>query len=513
MKKIFSVLLSLVIISLSVLPCFAAEEECNCGEPPIIYVAALGSGYVFLDAGTENERTLFRPETSDILNDFAPLVPAAANLLLDKNYDAFGDVLINCVNASFGMLALDNEGKSHERVTSEEFHPDEETPHGIDHNYYFGYDFRLDPVENAHKLHTFIQEVKELTKHDTVRFRASSMGGVVTMSYIKLYGTEDIETIIFQCCPLQGTAVAGELYNGKVEINKDALLNYATCALPDIGSDALAGILYTLIEMLDAGGVWLGLVDIADVLVANLKDRVFDEALIPIFGTMPGIWSFVPHEYYESAKEFMKLDEETHKVLLQKLDFYHYEVQQQAETLLKQAQAGGTEIYIVAGYNMQRTPLVTAYKNNSDGTVDTQYATIGATCAYIGETLPEDYTQARFPETRYISPDRVIDASTCALPECTWFIKDMLHSTTHDGHGEFYKVLFNSDIQLTVNDMSEYPQFMQNDVNNQTFTKVKATLGNDVLDALSNASERTSFLNIMKLLVAFFESFWDFMIG
>jgi hypothetical protein len=133
--------------------------------------------------------------------------------------------------------------------------------------------------------------------------------------------------------------------------------------------------------------------------------------------------------------------------------------------------------------------------------------------AYIGETLPDDYTQARFPDTRYISPDRMIDASTCALPECTWFIKDMLHSTTHDGHDEFYKVLFNSDLQLTVNDMSEYPQFMQNDVNNQTFTRVKPTLGNDVLDALSNASERTSFLNVMKLIVAFFESFWDFMMN
>ena len=513
MKKVFSVFLTVVLVALSVLPCFAANDSCTCGEPPIIYVAALGSGYVFLDAGTENERTLFRPETSDILNDFAPLVPAAGQLILDHNYDAFGDVLIDCVNKSFGMLALDNEGKSHERVTSEEFHPDTDTPHGIDHNYYFGYDFRLDPVENAQKLHTFIQEVKELTKHDTVRFRASSMGGVVTMSYIKLYGTDDIETIIFQCCPIQGTAVAGELYNGKVEINKDALLNYATCALPDLGSDAFAGILYTLIEMLDAGGVWSGLVGIADVLVLNLKDRVFDEALIPIFGTMPGIWSFVPHEYYESAKEFMKLDEETHAVLLEKLDFYHYEIQQQAEALLKEAQANGTTVYIVAGYNMQRTPLVTAYKNNSDGTVDTQYATIGATCAYIGETLPENYTQARYPETRYISPDRVIDASTCALPESTWFIKDMLHSTTHDGHGEFYKVLFNSDIQLTVNDMPEYPQFMQNDVNNQTFTKVKPTLGNDVLDALSNASSQTSFLNVMKLLVAFFESFWKFMMG
>ena len=511
MRKILSLILAVIITAVGIVPCFAAEEECNCGEPPIIYVAALGSGYVYLDKGTENEKTLFRPETSDILSDFAPLVPAAAQLLLDGNYDAFGDVLIECVNSSFGMLALDNEGKSHERVTSEEFHPEAEPPHSIDHNYYFGYDFRLDPVENAQKLYTFIQEVKELTKHDTVRFRASSMGGVVTMSYIKLYGTDDIETIIFQCCPLQGTAVAGELYNGKVEINKDALLNYATCALPDLGSDALAGILYTLIEMLDAGGVWLGLVGIADKLVSNLKDRVFDESLIPIFSTMPGIWSFVPHEYYESAKEFMKLDESTHEILLDKLDFYHYEVQQQAEKLLKDAQAKGTKVYIVAGYNMQRTPLVTAYKNTSDGTVDTQYATLGATCAYIGETLPKNYKQARFPETNYISPDRVIDASTCALPECTWFIKDMLHSTTHDGHDVFYKALFNSDIQLTVNDMEEYPQFMQNDVNNQTFTKVRALTGNQVVDAFNTASDQTTFLNVMKLVATFFDTVFKYL--
>lgn len=513
MKKILSVFLATVLLCIGLLPCFAAEEKCNCGEPPIIYVAALGSGYVFLDAGTENERTLFRPETSDILTDFAPLVPAAADLILTKNYDAFGDVLISCVNASFGMLALDNEGKSHERVTSEEFHPDKDTPHGIDHSYYFGYDFRLDPIENAQKLRVFIEEVKDLTKHDTVRFRASSMGGVTTMAYLKLYGSADIETIIFQNCPIQGTAVAGELYNGKVEINKDALVNYATCALPSMDSDVLGGILYTLIDMLDKGGVWMGLVDIADDLVLNLKDRVFDEALIPIFSTMPGIWSFVPHEYYESGKEFMKLNEETHGVLLDKLDFYHYEVQQNAEQLLKTAQADGTNIYIVAGYNMQRTPLVTAYKNTSDGTVDTQYASVGATCAYIGETLPEDYEQARFPETKYISPDRMIDASTCAVPECTWFIKDMLHSTTHDGHDEFYKVLFNSDAQLTVNDMSEYPQFMQNDTVNQSFTPVKATLGSEVLDALSTASSQTSFLNVMKLLVAFLDAFWEFMIG
>ena len=511
MKKLLTVFLACVILCSSVLPCFAAEEKCTCGDTPIIYVAALGSGYVFLDAGTENEKQLFRPKTEELLEDFAPLIPAAGELLLYGNYDDFGDVLIDCVNASFGMLAMDNEGNSQPNVTSEEFHPDTQE-HGIDHSYYFGYDFREDPIENAKKLRAYIEEVKEITKHDTVRMRASSMGGVTTLAYLNLYGSDGIETIIFQNCPLQGTAVAGELFNGKVEINKDALVRYASGALPSMDSDVLAGILITLIDMLDSAGVWAGLVDIADVLVANLKDRVFDEALIPIFATMPGIWSFVPDEYYESAKVFMKLDEATHAVLLERLDYYHYEVQANAGELLKTAQANGTNIYIVAGYNMQRTPLVEAYKNNSDGTVDTEYASVGGTCAYIGEQLPDDYKQAVPGEYNYISPDRVIDASTCALPEQTWFVKDMLHSTTHDGHDLFYRTLFSSKEQLTVHDMSDYPQFMQNDTVNQTFYRVQRE-GTELEEALKDASQQTSFFNIMKLISTFFKNLWKFMMG
>ena len=511
MKKILSSLLAIVILCVGVLPCFAVDKKCDCGDSPIIYVAALGSGYVFLDAGTENEKQLFRPKTEDILSDFAPLVPAAGDLILHGDYDAFGDVLLDCVNASFGMLAMDAEGNSQPNVTSEEFHP-ENADHGIDHSYYFGYDFREDPIENAKKLKVFIEEVKEITGHDTVRMRASSMGGVTTLAYLNLYGSDGIEMIILQNCPLQGTAVAGELYNGKLHIDKDALVRYASGALPSMDSDVLAGILITIIDMLDSAGVWAGLVDIADVIVANLKDRVFDEALIPIFATMPGIWSFVPDEYYETAKSFMKLDETTHAVLLDRLDYYHYEVQSKAGELLKDAQANGTNIYIVAGYNMQRTPLVEAYKNTSDGTVDTTYASVGATCAYLGEELPKDYKQAVASEYNYISPDRMIDASTCALPEQTWFIKDMLHSTCHDGHDEFYRVLYQSKEQLTVHDMEEYPQFMQNDTVNQTFTSVHRE-GTELEEAMKDAVMQTSFFNIMKLISTFFKNIWRFLMG
>ncbi len=505
MKRVLSVILSFVIAVAALVPCFAANGKCTCGQTPTIYVAALGSAQVILDEGTENEKVLFRPETDDLIETILPVVPAAVELVVTKDYDKFGDVLIECVNEAFGMLALDGNGDSHERVTSPEAHPDT-AEHGEGRSYYFGYDFRMDPVETARKLHTYIEEAKELTGHDTVQIRASSMGGVVMMSYIRLFGTEDIETIIFQNCPLLGTAVAGELFNGKVEINTDALIRYAECALPALEMDFLSAVLYALVEALDAAGVFDALVGIADKLVLELKDRVFDECLIPIFGTLPGIWSFVPDEYYESGKEFMKLDAEAQAGLIAKLDFYHYEVQGKAESLLRGAQADGTNIYIVAGYNMQRTPLVTAYMETSDGTVDTKYASCGATCAPIGEQLPEDYTQARFNDIDYISPDRMIDASTCMLPECTWFVKDMLHSTTHDGHGIFYDTLFASEEQLTVFDMEEYPQFMQNDTINQTFHPV-AELSSPVEDSFNMLETIPSFLNFVKLITVVIKTF------
>ncbi len=512
MKKLLSITLAVIMIAIGVLPCFAADGSCTCGQTPIIYVAALGSGSIYLDEGTENQKQLFRPDVGEMLGEFTPIIPAVADLISTKNYDAFGDVLIPCVNNAFGMLAMDSEGNSQPRVTTEEFHPDT-ADHGIDYSYYFGYDFRVDPIENAKLLHKYIQEVKEVTGHDTVRCRASSMGGVTFMAYLRLYGSKDIETIIFQNCPLQGTAVAGELYNGLVEINKDALLRYAECALPSMDSDFFGAFLYMLLEMLDGAGVLRDLVGVADNLVLNLKDRVFDEALIPIFGTMPGIWSFVPDEYYETAKEFMGINDGEHQVLVDRLDYYHYEVQQSAEELLNQAKADGTNVYIVAGYNMQRTPLVTAYKNTSDGTVDTVYASLGATCADIGEQLPEDYKQAAHKEAWYISPDRMIDASTCILPENTWFVKDMLHSTTHDGHDEFYRILHESEEQLTVFDMEEYPQFMQNDTVNQTFVEVLPLRGTHLENVAAQAIQMPSFMSFMKLFVTFFEEFYHWMVG
>jgi len=501
MKKTLSIILSIILTATLFVPAFAAEEKCDCGFNPVIYVAALGSATVYENPGAENEKALFRPETMPLVTEAVSVILPVIPALVAGNFDKFGDALIGFVNSAFGALALDGDGNSKENVYAPEEYPTDAN-HGIEYSYYFGYDFRLDPYTHADRLYKDIQTIKELTGHDKVQLKASSMGGVVTMAYLERYGTEDIETVIFQNCPIQGTAVAGELFCRKFEINKDALLNYALDAIPSLEQDFLQGFLYGLATALDDVGVWSLLLSMADVIVENLLDRVYDEALIPIFGTLPGIWSFVPHEYYEEAKTVM-VNEETQAGLIEKLDAYHYNVQVNAEEILNEANKD-VKIYIVAGYDIQRTPLVTAHKNTSDGTVDTKYASVGAVTADIRSTLPEGYTQAVNDGHNHISPDFCIDASATALPEQTWFIKDMLHCTTHEGHDRFYELILTSEEQFYVDTYEEYPQFMQNNIPDMRFDKVENLTATEIF------KNQPNFTNFVKMLRSFIDTIKNF---
>ena len=85
----------------------------------------------------------------------------------------------------------------------------------------------------------------------------------------------------------------------------------------------------------------------------------------------------------------MAFDENTSKRLISRLDEYHYNVQCKAGEILNRAKNNGVKIMIVAGYNKQRTPLVESYMSNSDATVDTKYASVGATVADLGSDLPK----------------------------------------------------------------------------------------------------------------------------
>ena len=460
-KKITATVLSIVMIFCIMMPAAsAASGKCNCGELPVIYVGPLGNTDIYENADTENERTLFRPSTESIIQIVLKVLPALAKVGFTMNLDHLGDALIEAVGDAFGAMALDGNGNSYENVTVKIDLPTE-TDHSKGNQYYFHYDWRLDPVEVAGQLDEFVKHIMTLTGHDKVHFRASSMGGVVTLAYFNEYGYDDVDACIFQSCPLLGTAVAGDLLTRKLALNARALLDYATDGYPPFDAESI--LLWTLFNTL----YYSGLVDVVlfagEVILESQQERVFNELMTPVFGTLLGLWAFVPDCSYEEAKK-INLDPETQAGLIEKADYYHYQIQSRADEILNGAMDAGVRVMIVAGYNIQRTPLVETMHTNSDATVDTQYASAGATVALLDETLGENYEQKCTDcGHNHLSPDGVIDASTCILPENTWFIKDMLHSNAHDGIMEMYYWFIYADECYDVWSNPMYTQFLQND--------------------------------------------------
>ena len=460
MKKLVSISLCLVIIFSLLTPVASATKgKCDCGELPMIYVGPLGNTDIYENPGTENERVIFRPDAKAIISIIGKFLPSLMTIKFPGGYEHFGDALIKSVSDSFGAMALDGNGNSAKNVDVKLELPTDKT-HGYGKDYYFHYDWRLDPIEVAGQLNDFVKHIKKLTGHDKVHFKASSMGGIAAMAYFHEYGYKDVDSCIFQCCPLLGTAVAGDLLCRKMKLDAKALYDYGTNAFPP--ADAEGVFLTGLFNFL----YYSGLVDIVlcggEKILDKLQERVFDELMTPVFGTLLGIWAFVPADTYEQAKK-INLDPKTQAGLIKKADYYHYEVQGNADKILKNAQRNGVRIMIVAGYNIQRTPLVESIDNDSDGTVDTMYASAGATVAKINGTLGENYKQKKNCGHNHISPDNRIDASTCILPENTWFIKDMLHSNGQPGITEMYnKFAWGKEIK-DVWSSPFYTQFLQND--------------------------------------------------
>jgi hypothetical protein len=245
----------------------------------------------------------------------------------------------------------------------------------------------------------------------------------------------------------------GNFSQKQLKLDKKALIRYASQALDD---DLTGIMLKSLIEVLDFTGFFDSLIDLGDDLILHLTDKFYDEFLIPVLGSMPGIWGFVPDEYYEQAKAVSLIGKDS-PALIEKLDNYHYNVQCKADEILRSAVDSGVRIMIVAGYNMQRTPLVVSNKNDSDATVDTKYASVGATVAHLDKnTWCRLYSSSRL-RAQHISQDGRIDASTCVLPENTCFIKNMLHSTIHDGMKELYNWFFYTDEYYDVFSSEQYP--------------------------------------------------------
>ncbi len=203
---------------------------------------------------------------------------------------------------------------------------------GGDHTYFFNYDWRLDPVGNARDLHRFIQTVKTETKHAKVDLAVCSMGGAQTLAYFHLFGGGDIENCVFLSSVVGGTLIVGDLLNKRLTVDTDLVVRYADEKL--MAGGLVNHLVSMLLHSMNSSGRLDTLIDWINAGILTIGDIAFSEVLADVFCTMPGIWALVTEDSYESAKQTM-LDPTKHAALIEKIDYFQYNIHQQRGEILQ----------------------------------------------------------------------------------------------------------------------------------------------------------------------------------
>lgn len=467
LKTLLSVILSLSLVFVMLVPALAVEG-CACGNAPVVQVRGIGETLY-----DENGNEIF--STDNIINGILPEIPKLADFLLTQNIDAFVAAVSNAVNSIFGPVAYDNDMNRDSVVTVNgsnepaETYMDLTSPQGSEqtlavmlyeelgenHSYLFVYDWTANPFDIASDLNDFIQAVKEKSGHDKVSICAESMGGSITNTYLAVYGYDDVETVVMSNSAFNGLEMLGQLFTGNPEIDGDALARLISQSIR--GNAEYESLLAYL-------PIFEQLALMANDIFAMAGDRLYAEVLIPIFAYIPSFWCLIPEYSYLEAMDYMLGDAGDN--LKNFASSYYDIVASGTDTRVDEmVESEEVKYFNVSNYNRYIAPVTPSAKWNSDGVIETYNTSGFATCADMGETLGDNYVQVDYTDKNMISPDNVIDASTCQAPMHTWFIKNLGHIAygIDDGTGDFYVWLLTADEQYTVESNEAYPQFMYYD--------------------------------------------------
>lgn len=466
LRKIVSLMLAVIMLSSCFGAVFASADVVDPNEPleswnydhlPQIYVQGFESKWVYFKDDPEHKSLLFPVDTDRLLGNFMNYSKYANEAVEKKDPRLAYNIVYGAMWDSFGPTALKPDGITmQDEVTVD---PDELRFTPADGEYTFKYDARLDPVDIAHTLHTYIGWVKQHSGQDKIELVGSSYGTSVVVAYLALYGWEDFDSVVLCVPSLEGVNFVGQLFSGSFDFKPDAVEAFVSGMIADETVHLLLSVMNEL-GMLD---VLLALLvePALNIAVMNaLEDIIHD-----IFATHPAMWAFVEDRYFYDALEHVYGDDwdqptEEYHQLIEKVVYFHEEIKTKDREIIQEAVDSGLHFNVISKYNKAPFPFSEDGNFTGDGFVALCNASLGATCAMNGETLPDDYTQAKYPETNYISPDRVIDASTCLLPDNTWFIKDLAHGEKPDYYYQMINRILYED--LDVHTSETLPQFVKN---------------------------------------------------
>lgn len=400
---------------------------------------------------------------------------------LTSDWDGFCDALYEALSSYLAPLALDENGNIPNNTGYDCIKETAVTDKAVNgryrlNDYDFVYDWRLDPVENAVELNSYIRSVKAATGAEKVDILASGIGYSTLLAYLYTFGYDDIKECVLCGAGLNGIDTVGMLFSGRMVIDEDALNRYLQENLSD--TDPILALAQYAADLVLTNGFADSMIGLVSRIYKLIYENVLPRILLSSYGTMPGYWSLVGDKYYEDAKalhfgtgedteetEEAEENEETavdYTYLIKKLDRFHNEILNNASAIISDAVNSGVNVYDVVRYGHQIVPLNENSSEQSDGIISVGNATFGAEYAPYGEKLSDEVIENAKTDGSilFISPDHEIDASAASLKKHTWFIKNVSNDEDPAPAAEMIEKILDTDGYVNVFDLEDYPQYL-----------------------------------------------------
>ncbi len=463
-KAVISVIIALALVFGTASVAFA-DETCNCGKTPVIFVNGIG-GMIYATDENGEEFEIFPIESDTMTSVILTYLPAALINGIFGGWDSFAVSLDKMLCELFAGMDCDNEGNSVLPAYADDCDAVTMDEHLYDNEFNFLYDWRLDPYESAAQLDAYIDEIIEVTGHDKVIINAYSEGGEIALAYFDAYGSEKVEMFISQCSAFQGLTLIGKLFTNDCSVDAGQLANFLGTMLPAANVDSKVT---TALTVLKYTGIYNFLTGIVNKVLDECFDTIYNGFAKETFACMPGVFNFVPAEYFDDAIDMVFGDDPEYAVLVEKLTRYH-NAQVNAENILKTAQENGMAVAVVSHYGCYPLPLVGDMSYQSDALIDSANSSGGATFAPIGEPFGESYKQKVNDGHNHVAPDGSVDASTCMFPESTWFVSGFSHWSYSTNLIDW---LVEYKGQPTITSNPKFPQFLVGNPADNTVSAMK----------------------------------------
>ena len=517
MKKIVSVILSVLMIFAVMSPAVSAAEE----KEVTVYIEGYGSGLY----GKSGEKA-FPVELGLVEKLETMLGDLLANLAwaeLTGDYTRYSQQLYDLIAPGYADLKLDNNGESRKDDGTWYYGLGYDPLTKVDHSngrfadgyYRFIYDWRLSVEYNAELLEKFIGLVMAKTGAKKVNLVGRCLGGNIISALLENASEatiNSIDKVVMYISSTLGVDFISALFSGKIVLDPDAVDNYVTYSLKDndILGDAIEGEMFegltTIINFINEIYVLGYGADVVEKIVESVREDALARILRDSYASFPSFWSMVCSDDVEDAIAFIyntpELQEE-YKGMIEKIRSYHENVQVNAEDRMLELEAKGMEIMVISKYNYADFPLSENASQQSDGTAGTRATSFGATVAPFGSALTEKYIKAMDKDDiKYLSDDKMIDASTCVFPDKTWFVKNLYHANFPQCVDSLIDVFFRTE-GMTVETMKEYPQFMKYDKETGELSEVTGLDKGDIIDKDSLEAKTSVFMRILKMIFDF----------